>query len=141
MKIFITVTATGQWKPLKMATMLRLLKPVESKWKELGRSLLKRELQYKIDTIDADCRYKDYHYNALDDVFSNWLGHTRRANRTWQTLCDAADNPIAKSLKGYLQAKNLKSKFSMCLDFLLYYTILYYTIYISLGTLVPNSRD
>ena len=113
MKNFVTVTAIVQWKPLEMATMLQLLKPMESDWKELARILLKDKLQYKVATIEADCRYKDDHYKALDDVFSKWLGRTRRANRTWQTLCDAADDPIAKSLKGYIQAKNLKSKFNM----------------------------
>ena len=113
MKKFITVTATDQWKPLEMATLLQLLKPMESDWKELARILLNEELQYKIATIEDDCRHKGDHYKALDDVFNMWHQRTRRANRTWQKLCDAANNLITKSLKEYIQANNLKSKFSM----------------------------
>jgi len=42
-----------------MATLLRLLEPVESNWDELATYLLKDELQHKIKTIESDCFHDD----------------------------------------------------------------------------------
>ena len=94
-----------------MATLLRLLQPVESAWKTLARYLLKNELQYNVQAIETDCVQKDAGQKALDDVFSKWRDRTVRAQRTWQTLCNATRRYGDESLEQYIQANDLKSKF------------------------------
>ena len=94
-----------------MATMLWLLKPVECSWKELAHILLEKKLQWKIGTIEADCFYKDSCHKAFDDVFSMWLRCTKKLQRTWQTVYNAAKIHGDTSLDEYMQAKNLESKF------------------------------
>ena len=94
-----------------MADLLRLLQPVESSWKPLGRYLLKDELQYKLKAIEADSFHNDASKKALDDVLEKWLECTVSENRIWQTLCDAAEKNEDDSLKEYVKANNLKSEF------------------------------
>ena len=96
-----------------MATLLKLLQPVESSWKELGVYLLREELQHKVNAIEADCFRNDASQKALDDVFSKWLDRTVGAKCTWQTLSDAAKKYGDNSLEQYIQKSDeLKSKFS-----------------------------
>ena len=92
-----------KWKPLEMATMLKLLQPVESSWKELARYLLEEKLQCKVDTIETDCFRNDASQNALDDVFKKWLERTVGEKRTWQTLSDATKKYGDRSLEKYVQ--------------------------------------
>ena len=66
-----------------MATMLKLLQPVESSWKELAHYLLEEKLQFKVEIIETDCFRNDTSQKALDDVFSKWLERTVGAKRTW----------------------------------------------------------
>ena len=95
-----------------MATMLRLLQPVESSWKKLGRYLLREELQSKLNTIEANCFRNDASQSALDDVFSKWLERTVGAKWTWQTLSDTAKKYGDESLEQYIQDnRELKSEF------------------------------
>ena len=95
-----------------MATLLQLLQPVESSWKELAVYLLSEELQYKVDVIKADCFHNDATHRALDDVFSTWLERTVGPQCTWQTLSDAAKKYGDNSLEQYIQENDeLKSEF------------------------------
>ena len=95
-----------------MATMLRLLKPVESSWMDLAHILLeKTKLQWKVDTIEADCGFKDFSHKVLNDVFNKWLRSTKQSQRTWQTVHNAAKLHGDESLERYMQANKLKSKF------------------------------
>ena len=108
----IIVVTIVKWEPLEIATMLRLLQPVESSWKKLGRYLLREELQSKLNTIEADCFRNDASQSALDDVFSKWLERTVGAKRTWQTLSDTAKICGDESLEQYIQDnRELKSEF------------------------------
>ena len=92
--------------------MLRLLEPIEVYWKELASCLLKDELQYKIKDIEADCFHDTTSVNALDDALSKWLKTTKRAKRTWQTLCEISKKYGDESLEQYIQENDgLKSKF------------------------------
>ena len=93
-----------------MAVMLRLLKPVASAWKDLAHILLKKELHHKVNTIESDSVYKDASHKALNDVFSKWLGRTRRAKRIWKTICDTARHHGDESVQQYMEANNFKSK-------------------------------
>lgn len=99
-----------------MATMLRLLQPVDSSWKKLARYLLPEE-QRKVESIEGECFHENTYHEALDDVFVKWLGITRKAKRTWQTLCSFAEeyNKEKKkkdeSLEKYMKENNLKGKF------------------------------
>lgn len=102
-------TTTVKWEPLKMAELLRLLKPVESSWKILGRFLLRDELQYKMDTIESTCFHDDTSTKALDHVWNKWLERTARPN--WQTLCDAAKKYGDDSLENYIEMNGLESEF------------------------------
>ena len=94
-----------------MADLLRLLKPVESSWKTLGRAILRDDLQYKIKTIESDSFHDDTSKKALDDVLSRWLECTVSAKRNWQTLCDAAKKHGNDSLEKYIEKYNLESEF------------------------------
>ena len=86
-----------------MATLLQLLQPIESSWKELGVYLLSEELQHKVKAIEADCFHNDASQKALDDVFKIWLERTVGAKRTWQTLSDTAKKYGDNSLAQYIQ--------------------------------------
>ena len=104
----VTINATAIWVPLKMADLLRLLQPVESSWKTLGRYLLRDELRKKLDTIESDSFHNNASKKALDDVLDKWLDCTVGAK--WRTLCDAAKNYGDDSLEKYIKANdNLKS--------------------------------
>ena len=95
-----------------MATLLQLLQPVESSWKELAVYLLREELQHKVKVIEADCFHNNASQKALDDVFSTWLERTVGAKRTWQTLSDTAKKYGDNSLEQYIQKSDeLKSEF------------------------------
>ena len=101
-----------KWKPLEMATMLKLLQPVESSWKELAHYLLEEKLQYKVNTIETDCFRNNISQDALDDVFKRWLDCTIGAKWTWQTLSDAAKKYGDRSPEKYIQDHDeLKSEF------------------------------
>ena len=100
---FAIVTTTAKWKPLEMATLLQLLQPVESSWKELAVNLLSEELQHRVNVIEADCFHNDASQKALDDVFSKWLERTVGPQRTWQTLSDTAKKYGDNSLAQYIQ--------------------------------------
>ena len=103
---------TVQWKPLQIATVLLLLQPVESSWKELARYLLKDKLQHKVNTIEADCFHNAASKKALDEVFSKWLSCTEAAQRTWQTLCNTSKKYGDESLEQYMKKNDgLKGKF------------------------------
>ena len=91
--------------------MLRLLQPVESSWKTLGRYLLGNELQFKISTIESYCFHNDASKKALDDVLNKWLECTVGTKRKWQTLCDAAEKYGDDSLNEYVKTNNLESEF------------------------------
>lgn len=97
--------------------MLRLLQPIEDCWKHLARKLLRDDQQDKVNTIESDCFHKDASHKALDDVFSTWRGNTRRAQRTWETLCNIVEEYNKgevhndQSLEEYIKANSLKSKF------------------------------
>ena len=93
-----------------MRDLLRLLQPVESSWKTLGRYLLRDELQCKIATIENDCFHNDASKRALDDVLNKWLECTAGEKRTWQTLCDAAEKYGDDSLEKYIEKNELKSE-------------------------------
>ena len=95
-----------------MATVLRLLQPVEKSWKKLGYNLLKKDLQFKLDNIEEDSFNDKTSKKALDDVFSKWLNCTLKEKRTWQTLCNTAKKHGDESLENYVQENdNFKSKF------------------------------
>ena len=106
-----TFTTTENWKPIELATLLRFLQPVESEWKQLARLLLRDELSYKIDTIEADCFHNTASKTALIDVLSKWLEITESQRRTWKTLCDTAKKYGDESLEKYIQENNLKVSF------------------------------
>ena len=105
-----------------MARLLQLLKPVESAWKTLAQHLLRNDLQYNIQTIETDCFQRDAGQKAIDDVFSKWLNCTVRAQRTWQTLCNAAKKHGDESLEQYLQAKGFESKFQFMTVYIFIYS-------------------
>ena len=85
-----------------MATLLRLLEPVESNWDELATYLLKDELQPKIKTIESDCFHDDSE-KGLFEVISKWLDCTEASKRTWKTLCDTAKKYRDESLVQYME--------------------------------------
>ena len=127
-----------------MATMLRLLQPVEESWKELARKLLGVNQQHQINTIESDCFHKDASHKALDDVFDLWCQSNRRAQRTWQILCDIVEEYNKgkihndESLEEYIKANNLKSKFQYITG-LMKKTVLTATIYIHLYYIIQYS--
>ena len=86
-----------------MATLLQLLQPIESSWKELAVYLLSEELQHKVKAIEADCFHNDASQKALDDVFNIWLERIVGPQRTWQTLSDTAKKYGDNSLEQYIQ--------------------------------------
>ena len=94
-----------------MADLLRLLQPVESSWKTLGRYLLRDEVQHKLATIESNCFHNNASKIALDDVLNKWLECTVGAKRTWQTLCDVAKKYGDDSLKKYVEANSLTSEY------------------------------
>ena len=99
-----------KWKPLKPADLYRLLQPVESSWKELGRCILKEDVRYKIKTFDSDSNFKNYGKKALDDVMEEWLRITTE-ERNWKTLCNAAKKYKDGSLEDYVTVNALESEF------------------------------
>ena len=107
---YTTVTTTVKLKPLETATMFRLLQQVESSWKTLADYLLKDKLQDKIAAIEADCFHDNSSENALHDVFAKWRERTVRANRTWQTLCVAANKCGDNTLEPYIKANGIQSE-------------------------------
>ena len=107
----VTINTTAKWEPLKMADLLRLLQPVESSWKTLGRYLLRDEVQHKLATIESNCFHNNASKIALDDVLNKWLECTVGAKRTWQTLCDVAKKYGDDSLKKYVEANSLTSEY------------------------------
>ena len=104
------IVITVQWKPVEIATVLKLLQPVEGYWKKLAGLLLREELQCEIKTIESDCFHDDSTENALDETLTKWLSSTPMAKQSWQTLCNAAKKCGDKSLEIYIQEKNHKSK-------------------------------
>lgn len=96
-----------------MATLLRLLQPVESDWDTLATFLLKDELQHKIKAIESDCFHDDSE-KGLFQVISKWLDCTEASKRTWQTLCDTGKKYGDGSLVQYMESNGLQSK-SKCL--------------------------
>ena len=102
---------TVQWKPLKIATVILLLQPIESSWNILARYLLKDKLQHKVNTIGTDCFHISASKNALDEVFSTWLNQTVAEQRTWQTLCTISKKYGDESLEQYIQKNDGIGKF------------------------------
>ena len=88
--------------------MLRLLKPVEKSWKTLARFLLKEELQYKVEIIEAQY---DTSQETFFSILKKWFDCTTRAKRTWQTLCSTAKKYGDESLEKYMEENYVKSKF------------------------------
>ena len=92
-----------------MDTVLRLLKPVEYRWKELAYNLLKDELIFNVNTIETNCFQRNDAKVALTEVLKEW--HTKRTVQTWQTLNNAAKKTGDVSLEKYMQKNGLESKF------------------------------
>ena len=99
-----------------MADLLRLLQPVESSWRTLGVELLDDKLCFKIDVIESNCFHKNTYVAALDDVLKKWLDMATGTERSWQTLCNAAQKYGNNSLEKYLAENGFQSE-------LMYYLI------------------
>ena len=103
---------TVKWKSLEFATLLRLLQPVESSWKDLAYLILKDKLQYKIETIDEDA-FHSRNAKALDKVLTEWQKCAERGKLTWQTLSDTAKKYEDQSLELYIQQNSLECELNV----------------------------
>ena len=88
---------------MTVADLFRLLRQVESSWKNLAKELLKERLHFRIATIESNCFHNNTIIKAIDDVFDKWLQCTKRDKRKWKTLCDAAAECGDDSLTDYVK--------------------------------------
>ena len=95
-----------------MHSLLKSLKPVSYKWKDLARFLKVNDVK----TIEKDCNYNSTSDDALKEVVTRWCTRTTKAKRTWKTLSDAVLEEDDYSLQQYIKENQLSCKFY---DFLL----------------------
>ena len=103
----IVINLAVTWKEVEMYPLLKSLKPVSYKWKDLAYLLKVND----VEAIERDCNYNSTSDEALKEVVKRWCRRTTKVKRTWKTLCDAALEEDDYSLQQYIKDNQLSCEF------------------------------
>ena len=103
----------GNWKKLTSANeAYKDLKQIAAYWEKLATQLLPDEHANVINTIKANCNFRDAAQKALFEVLHKWRDCSTKEHRNWKTLNNVAKKYDDYTLEKYMKDNHLKGEVS-----------------------------